>query len=291
MQGSTSRRCGCRDPQTGKQLGQGCPKLTQRRHGKWGWRQEIPADEGGKRRTLRRTGFDSATAAQAELDKVRELLKIADADDADGQQQIAEMLVKAIAEGQPLPDSDEVKRKFRTGLSLTQEMTVGEWLDQWLAGLRIRKSGIARYEVDVRCHLKPHLGHHKLSRLRISHISAMFAKIDEANEETLAANAVRRQVDERRREAWARKAGRVEQLAVVAEMRSLPPFKRPTGLATQHRIKATLRTALNDAIAEQPIIFNPAAHVDLDPAKPRSRWCGRRNGSSSGKRAARSRRR
>lgn len=268
MQGSTFRRCGCRDPQTGKQLGQACPKLSQRRHGTWGWRQEIPADEGGKRRTLRRSGFDTRTDAQAELDKVRALLDIADDSDAEGQREIADTLVKAVAEGQPLPDFDEVKRKFRTGVSLARELTVGDWLDQWLAGLRIRKSGIARYEVDIRCHLKPHLGHHQLGRLRISHISAMFAAIDEANEATAAANAVRRQVDERRRDAWARKAGRVEQLAIVAELRSLPPFKRPTGLATQHRIRATLRTALNDAIAEQLIIFNPAAHVDLDPAKP-----------------------
>src|SRR5258708_229411 len=233
MQGSTFRRCGCRDQQTGKQLGRACPKLTQRRHGTWGWRQEIPADEGGKRRTLRRSGFDTKTDAQAELDKIRALLDIADDGDSEGQREIAETLIKAVAEGQPLPDFDEAKRKFRTGVSLVRELTVGDWLDQWLAGLRIRKSGIARYEVDIRCHLKPHLGHHQLGRLRISHISAMFAAIDEANEATAAANTVRRQVDERRRDTWAGKAGRAEQLAVVAEMRSLPPFKRPTGLATQ----------------------------------------------------------
>lgn len=268
MQGSTFRRCGCRDVHTGKQLGQACPKLTQRRHGTWGWRQEIPAGEDGKRRTLRRSGFDTKTDAQAELDKVRALLDIAEDGDDEGQREIAETLLKAVAEGQPLPEYDEVKRKFRTGVSLVRELTVGEWLDQWLAGLRIRKSGIARYEVDVRVHLKPHLGHHKLSRLRISHISKMFADIDEKNEETIAANAARRQVDERRRDAWARKAGRAEQLAVVAELRSLPPFKRPTGLATQHRIRATLRTSLNAAIGEQLLTFNPASHIDLDPAKP-----------------------
>jgi len=74
----------------------------------------------------------------------------------------------------------------------------------------------------------------------------MFAAIDEQNEEIAATNDVRRQLDERERETWARKAGRVEQPVIVAELRALPPFKRVTGLATQHRVKPTLRAALNE---------------------------------------------
>jgi hypothetical protein len=34
----------------------------------------------------------------------------------------------------------------------------------------------------------------------------------------------------------------------------------------QH-IKATLRAALNDAIGQQIITFNPAAHVEIDPVR------------------------
>jgi integrase len=267
MKGSTYRRCSCRD-EAGKQLGTHCPKLVQRRHGVWYLRQELPAAADGTRKTLRKGGYETKTDAVADLDRVRALIGIPDEDDAAGRAAVAELLAKVVAEGEPLPDFDETARRFRSGLSLVKETTVGEWLDQWLSQKRVRKSAVTRYEIDIRLHLKPHLGHHKLSRLRISHISAMFSAIDEQNEATVAANEIRRQVDERRREAWARKAGRAEQLAIVAELRALPPFKRVTGLATQHRIKATLRAALSDAISEQLITFNPAAHVDLDPAKP-----------------------
>src|SRR6185503_5935695 len=48
-------------------------------------------------------------------------------------------------------------------------------------------------------------------------------------------------------------------------------FRRVTGKATQLRIKATARAALNAAIVQQLIIFNPAAHVEIEsPAKPKA---------------------
>jgi integrase len=42
---------------------------------------------------------------------------------------------------------------------------------------------------------------------------------------------------------------------------------RPVGPATLHRIRATLRKALNDAIRQQLITHNPAVHVELPPAR------------------------
>jgi hypothetical protein len=33
--GSVYRRCGCRDPYTGQQLGTRCPQATERWHGSW----------------------------------------------------------------------------------------------------------------------------------------------------------------------------------------------------------------------------------------------------------------
>ena len=45
----------------------------------------------------------------------------------------------------------------------------------------------------------------------------------------------------------------------------LPPFRRTTGPATRQHIRGTLRAALNDAITQQIITFNPAAHVELEP--------------------------
>jgi integrase len=49
---------------------------------------------------------------------------------------------------------------------------------------------------------------------------------------------------------------------------AMPPFRRVTGPATRLRIKATPRSALNDAIGQQILTFNPAAHgVELDPVR------------------------
>jgi hypothetical protein len=60
MKGSTFRRCACRHPGTGKQYGQACPKLTNRKHGTWGIRQELPPRRDGTRRTFRRAGYPAA---------------------------------------------------------------------------------------------------------------------------------------------------------------------------------------------------------------------------------------
>ena len=72
--GSVFRRCSCVD-ELGKELGTACPKRTRTGHGQWCYRIELPADATGKRRPRRRGGFASATDAQDELDRVRELLE------------------------------------------------------------------------------------------------------------------------------------------------------------------------------------------------------------------------
>jgi integrase len=57
---------------------------------------------------------------------------------------------------------------------------------------RIRKSGLGRYKTDIQFHLKPRIGHHRLDRLRVSHLSDMFTAIADANAEILEQNAQRR---------------------------------------------------------------------------------------------------
>jgi integrase len=47
----------------------------------------------------------------------------------------------------------------------------------------------------------------------------------------------------------------------------MPPYRRITGAATQQRIRATLRTALNAAITRQLLTFNPASFVELESGK------------------------
>lgn len=270
MKGSTFRRCGCRD-EGGKQLGKACPKLASRRHGTWSWRQELPLDVDGERQILRKGGYESKTDAVADLDKVRALLAIPDPEDNEGRADLANLLQATVANGEPLPDHDETRRRFRSGQRLATDLLLSDYLDDWLKSKKIKRSGKARYETDIRVHLKPHLGHLRVSRLRISHIAEMFAAIDEQNDEIAASNAVRRETDRRRRETAAQGVGRAAQRAVAAELRALPPFRRVTSKATQLRIKATLRAALNAAVTDQLIVFNPASHVEVEsPAKPKA---------------------
>ncbi|KJK58556.1 integrase, partial [Saccharothrix sp. ST-888] len=140
MKGSTYRRCACRNPETGKQWGQACPKFSQKRHGLWGLRQELPSRPDGKRRIFRRGGYASAGAAQTDLDHVRSLLALPDADDDEGHSRIADLLELVAKERSPLPDIEETRRLLRRGQSLTSRLTVGEWLDMWLASKKTRKT-------------------------------------------------------------------------------------------------------------------------------------------------------
>lgn len=51
--GSTFKRCGCRDPRTGRQLGRRCPHLRERGHGSWYLAVELSAAPDGRRRRVR----------------------------------------------------------------------------------------------------------------------------------------------------------------------------------------------------------------------------------------------
>jgi hypothetical protein len=46
--GSTFKRCGCRDPRTGRQLGRRCPHLRERGHGSWYLAVELSAAPDGR---------------------------------------------------------------------------------------------------------------------------------------------------------------------------------------------------------------------------------------------------
>ncbi len=270
MTGSTFKRCACRNPETGKQYGQSCPKITQKRHGLWNVRQELPNDSDGNRRTFRRSGYATKNEAQSDLDKLRALLAIPGDDDPEGRLLIGDLLETVAAKKEAIPDHEETQRRFRTGQSLTARLTVGDWLDQWLAGKRRRDSTIDGYESHIRVHLKPHIGQHRLDRLNVGHLVELFDAIEERNEEILVENANRRaQVALSKPTTPGRPlpAERARIAAERAKLAEMKPFRKVTGAATRQRIRATLRAALNDAIAQRLITFNPAAHVELETGK------------------------
>ena len=101
------------------------------------------------------------------------------------------------------------------------------------------------YEVHLRRYLIPHLGQLRIDRLRPGHIDVMYDAIDERNTTITTARASRQQTKRDQ----------------VKGQRTLAP-------ATQHRIHATLRKALNDAMRRYRLIdLNPALMVELPTAR------------------------
>ncbi|MEU4218920.1 tyrosine-type recombinase/integrase [Actinoplanes sp. NPDC026623] len=255
-EGPVHKICTCRNAH-GTKLGTKCPRLRRAggswsaTHGRWGYQLELPPKANGRRRQLRRNTFDSSKQAEADLTKAKDLLSLA-GDDATLAREIADLL-QAVKAGQPLPDRDVIAKRVRAGIPATADMTIGEYLTQWLASRRKIEPGTRRaYASHIRVHLTPHLGHVGIQQLRVEHIAAMFTKITECS--TMI--EIARQSDD-------------------PEIRASVRGMRTTGPATQERIRATLRKALRDAISQtnnRLIDFNPAAHVELESAKqPKAR--------------------
>ncbi len=270
--GGISKRCECRDPETGRRLAGSCPDLEKRAHGRYRLIQELPPGEDGKRRRFERTGYATSKDAQADLDRIRALLDLA-GDEEDWLRRVGDLLAAVQKERREIPDPTEVSRKLGVGVPLDGRMTVGEWLDTWLAGKKTRPTTNHGYASHIRTHLRPHLGHLRLDRLTIGHLEDMFAAIDDRNEVVVAENAARREQEARCRldRPGAPKARDRARLAEERErLAAMPPYRKVTGKASQQAIRRTLRTALNAAIGRQMITFNPASFVELEAAgRPR----------------------
>jgi integrase len=181
------------------------------KHGMWGFQIDVaPAPGSGKERErIRRTGFPTMTAAKA---------------------------ARVAVEGKGSTAATRQVSNDRT--------TVGEWLDQWIAGRRkIRRATRVSYQGHIDHYLKPYLGEIKLRDLRSGPISAMFAALDERNAEI-----------EKAREIAPRRRPKTEGVRA-----------RVLGPASMQRIRATLRVALNAAIKEELYDrTNPASLVELE---------------------------
>ncbi|MDG4795076.1 site-specific integrase [Micromonospora sp. WMMD1082] len=256
---SVFKRCSCRD-RDGRKLGTRCPNLRRPggawnpTHGRWAYQLELPTHPGQRRRQLRRSTFDTRDAATAEREHARALLALA-SDEPTVAVEIADMLLSVLS-GTPLPDRDTIARRVRAGLPATVTTTVGEYLRSWLTSRRnlqsVQPSTLIANESHIDVHLTPHLGAIPLVKLRVEHIEAMFTAIADRN----TAIDIARQSDDP---------------AIRASVRGL----RTTGPATMHRIRATLRKALNDAIRRSNnrlMDFNPAAHINLPSGvRPKAR--------------------
>ncbi|WP_422738111.1 tyrosine-type recombinase/integrase [Micromonospora sp. WMMD729] len=249
--GSIFKRCGCRHPDTGKPLGNDCPKLRRPNrswsfeHGHWTYQLELPPTADGGRRQLRRSGLPTRRAAADELDHARELLALAKGDRR-RRTEIGDLLQNAARTKRPLPEVDRIRQRLRGDGPLADAPTIADYLTGWLTHLSVDDNTLGGYESIVRVHLIPHLGEIPLDKLRTSHVRAMFAAIERRSDDIRAAKtspdpAVRRSV-----------AG-----------------VRPTGPTTRQRIRACLRKAINDALADELIVgSNPAALVKTPGDRP-----------------------
>ena len=245
-------RCAC-------PAGQKCPDLWRKdgswnaRHGSAGFACRVPTSSGTK--LVKRFGYASKAEARAAGGHVGELLALAGADT--GTRARIGDLIAATKRGAPLPAAEDVRRRLGLGLDPGQPgVTAGEWLDSWVAGKRRtrRPSAVRSYEMHIRVWLKPQLGHIALERLNASHIEDVFSRISQFNAE----------VERQRAEGRAL-------ISIDGDERAQP---RICGPSTQRRIFATLRAALNAAVRQRQLSWNPCAGVELDPEAPAEaqRW-------------------
>lgn len=144
------------------------------------------------RRTFRRGGYESATKAQEDLDKIRALLAIPDAEDSDGQQRIGALPAKIASDRLPIPEVEATRRKLHAGIDLRSDVTVGEWLETWPAAKKTRPTTTRGCASHIKNHLMPRIGHIRLDRLNVGHVQEMFDAIKDHNEVIVAENEARR---------------------------------------------------------------------------------------------------
>lgn len=281
LNGTVFKRCGCttlvknEDGTTvRKALGAACPKLTYkngryaREHGTWRIQLEVPFDDGGPREHIRATA-DSETAAKDLLAAVAALLRLADGSETPNmhRREIAALIKQRLASRTRLPEEDEIRKRLRLGQDLDVPLTVGQYLTDWLAGRTDLAGGtLMAYEMHIRVHLIPHLGHLRLDRLNVTHIQAMRAAIEQRNRQIEIDNQRRADCRALHAEAKVRRDKDTARIA-KAKLIELGPPQRTTGPTTVKRIRATLSSALADAIPQQLITVNPAKLIRLPGSK------------------------
>jgi integrase len=201
---------------------------------------------------------------------VRELINLADGDE-DDLRAVSEMLM-ALDSGEKLPEPERIRRQLRNKQALNDKGTLGDWLEVWLEQRRAklrqgkgRRATLVSYESHVRLYLKPKIGHLRRDRVTVGDLIELFNSIEDDNEAIRANNTDRRALVVEAEATSDRKKRR----AIQERVDALPPFRRPVELTSQARILATLRVSLNDAITQQRLTFNPAAHYSVGARKPR----------------------
>jgi integrase len=242
--GATFKRCGCKDPATGKQYGANCPELGKRRHGTWSYEIRLDTTKGDGR-NLRRGGFARESDASGKLDTVRDLIKLAGDDDR-ARRKIGDLIFEKSARGGELPAVEDVRR--RIGLrraDLGTSDTFGVAWSAWLAGKKKLRPSAAKRLREVGDHwLLPVLEDIAVDRITGEHCAMVFERIEMFNEEVEAAKAEKRKP------------------VLPGDVRQRP---RHVGSYAQTSVFAALRAFMNHHLKVlHTIPFNPVYAVELE---------------------------
>jgi integrase len=170
--------------------------------------------------------------------------------------------------GLGLPEFEAMRRAVLNGAPVTEHLTVGQWLNEWLAGKTALSASTRRmYASQVRTYLIPHLGRIPLDRLRVAHVTAMFDATAQEAAAAEANHAARREADAARKAAWAR-GDRPAWRQAKDRLAALPAFRPPCHAATRFRLRSALRSALSAACAQQLITINVAALAEIGSGRP-----------------------
>jgi integrase len=136
---------------------------------------------------------------------------------------------------------DQAKAKLGKGADPSSRILTGRFLADWLAGRPDLKRTTKRgYGLIITTYLDPILGHVELDKLGgpggTAYVSEMVATIEGWNASLAAGKPVRK-------------------------------YQRHVGPAAMQRIRACLRAALNDAVDQGLIAYNPATRVRMAPEK------------------------
>jgi integrase len=136
------RACSCRDPETGRLLGKGCPELAHRGHGGWYARYEAPRGTDQRRRRVRIGPYQTRKAC-------------------------GEVLVMALGSlGQGVHVED---RRTTFGDYLTRRL---RW---WESEHELKPATLASYREAIELYFRPGLGHVRLVDLRDHHFRDLYA--------------------------------------------------------------------------------------------------------------------
>lgn len=191
-----------------------CPAERCRSH-KWAYAVELPADANGYRQQFAKGGYDSAKEA-------------ADA-------------------------RTEVLAQHRAGtLPTDRAKTFGAWLDEWLVARvergEIRDSTERGYRDNIKNHLRPRLGHHKLAELRGVDLTRAYAAIarDRQAEIDVAEATNKTYAEEVEMVNAGRRARGMARMLAPKRV----PVPRPVSPASIARIHAVVSGALGDAVPD-----------------------------------------